>query len=192
MVKAQAFLLAAVIISVALVGLYIPMKSEYLIRQTSILTQEYENRIFENVFNEIKNAIYFSYPDFDACIHNSFDFLNFSEKYVNSKALKFSSVLIVANISSTLNLTTIDFASDNLNITFILNDSEVKNILVNKYQINSTSFSLTSTTNNITIVYANINKTINFSNNDKVFALIDLSIQAEDFVKRDVEAFLFR
>jgi len=192
MVKAQAFLLAAVIISVALVGLYIPMRNEYLIRQTSILTQEYENRIFENVFNEIKNAIYFSYPDFDACIQNPFDFLNFSEKYVNSKALKFSSVLIVANISFTLNLTAIDFASDNLNITFVLNDNEAKSILVNKYQINSTSFSLTSTTNNITIVYANINKTINFSNNDKVFALIDLSIQAEDFVKRDVEAFLFR
>jgi len=142
MVKAQAFLLAAVIISVALVGLYIPMRNEYLIRQTSILTQEYENRIFENVFNEIKNTIYFSYPDFDACTQNSFDFLNFSEKYVNSKALKFSSVLIVANISSTLNLTAIDFASDNLNITFILNDSEAKSILVNKYQINSTSFSL--------------------------------------------------
>ncbi|MEM0333103.1 MAG: hypothetical protein QXX30_01410, partial [Candidatus Aenigmatarchaeota archaeon] len=84
MVKGEAFLLASLIIVVSLVLMYLPMRREYLIKQESILKKEYEEKVFENLINEIKNTAYISYGDFDSCIKNLYDFLNFSKKYLNS------------------------------------------------------------------------------------------------------------
>lgn len=191
MVKGEAFLLASLIIIVGLVFMYLPLRREYLITQYQILSREYEEKIFDNVLNEIKNLVYISLDNFDSYILATYDFLNFSERYVTSKTLTFSALTILGNVSSNLNLSVINFYRDSVLVTFTLNSSERKSIFVNSYSINSTSFSLDSKINNLTIEYDNVKKEIEISNKNKLVFHIDLFIEGIEYSKRYVEVFVF-
>jgi hypothetical protein len=181
-VKGEAFLLAAVIISVALVAMFQPMRSEYLVKQKQLLQGEFFSDIFENIFNEIKNSIYFSYDNFDSMILNSYDFLNFSQKIANQKAINFKSLIIVAqaNESGYINLTVINFLSENLLIILTFNNTQNTTLLLSQYSINSTKFTYTpGNSYNLTIQYENIERIIEIETfaNKKVFlAYVDISL----------------
>jgi hypothetical protein len=180
--KGEAFLLAAVIISVALVAMFQPMRSEYLVKQKQLLQKEFFLDIFENIFNEIKNSIYLSYDNFDSMILNSYDFLKFSQKIANQKAMNFKSLIIVAQANETgyLNLTVINFLSENLLINLTFNNIQNTTLFLGQYSINSTNFTYSpGNSYNLTIQYENIERSIEIETfaNKKIFlAYVDVSL----------------
>jgi hypothetical protein len=180
--KGEAFLLAALIISVALVAMFQPMRSEYLVKQKQLLQKEFFLDIFENILSEIKNSIYLSYDNFDSMILNSYDFLKFSQKIANQKAMNFKSLIIVAQANETgyLNLTVINFLSENLLINLTFNNIQNTTLFLGQYSINSTNFTYSpGNIYNLTIQYENIERSIEIETfaNKKVFlAYVDVSL----------------
>ena len=180
--KGEAFLLAAVIISVALVAMFQPMRNEYLVKQKQMFQKEFFLDIFENILSEIKNSIYLSYDNFDSMILNSYDFLKFSQKIANQKAMNFKSLIIVAQANETgyLNLTVINFLSENLLINLTFNNIQNTTLFLGQYSINSTNFTYSpGNSYNLTIQYENIERSIEIETfkNKKVFlAYVDVSL----------------
>ncbi|MGC8993621.1 MAG: hypothetical protein ACP5JK_02525 [Candidatus Aenigmatarchaeota archaeon] len=191
--KGEAFLLAALIISVSLVAMFQPVRREYLVKQKEILESEYFEKIFENVLNEIKNSVYFSFNDFDKMILNAFDFANFSEEKIKSKAMSFGSLIILAkaNSSGYLNVTTINFLKDNLALNLTFNDTQNSILILPLYSISSTNFTFVAGNSyNLTVSY-DINKTITIetSNKDVFVSYVDLIITFGSYSKRETNIF---
>jgi hypothetical protein len=193
--KGEAFLLAALIISVALVAMFQPIRNEYLVKQKQLLQGEFFSDIFENILNEIKNSIYFSYDNFDSMILNSYDFLNFSQKISNQKAVNFKSLIIVAqaNESGYLNLTIINFLSENLLINLTFNNTQNTTLLLSQYSINFTNFTYSpGNSYNLTIRYENIERSIEIETftNKKVFlAYVDAILSWLEVSSRKINYF---
>jgi hypothetical protein len=193
--KGEAFLLAAVIISVALVAMFQPMRSEYLVKQKQLLQKEFFLDIFENIFNEIKNSIYFSYDNFDSMILNSYDFLNFSQKIANQKSMNFESLVLILKADGTnkINVTAINFLSDNLQLNLTFNNTQNSIVILPLYSINSTSFTYTpGNTYTLTIQYENIARSINIetiANKQIYLAYVDVSLNWLEESRRNIEYF---
>jgi len=193
--KGEAFLLAAVIISVALVAMFQPMRSEYLVRQKQLLQKEFFLDIFENIFNEIKNSIYFSYDNFDSMILNSYDFLNFSQKIAKQKSMNFESLILILKADGTnkINVTAINFLSDNLQLNLIFNNTQNSIVISPLYSINSTSFTYTpGNTYTLTIQYENIARSIDIetlANKQIYLAYVDVSLNWLEESRRNIEYF---
>ena len=193
--KGEAFLLAAVIISVALVAMFQPMRSEYLVKQKQLLQKEFFLDIFENIFNEIKNSIYFSYDNFDSMILNSYDFLNFSQKIANQKSMNFESLILIlkADGTSKINVTAINFLSDNLQLNLIFNNTQNSIVILPLYSINSTNFTYTpGNTYTLTIQYENIARSIDIetlANKQIYLAYVDVSLNWLEESRRNIEYF---
>ncbi|MEM4461042.1 MAG: hypothetical protein QXW01_02215 [Candidatus Aenigmatarchaeota archaeon] len=190
MVKGEAFLLASLIIVVSLVLMYLPMRREYLIKQESILKKEYEEKVFENLINEIKNTAYISYGDFDSCIKNLYDFLNFSKKYLNSRGLSFYYLILVGNISTIMNITGINAFDNTIEINITIDKNNSKNLIINEYSINSILFSLIGDEKEIEIEYKDVKKSVNLNGN--LILYLDLLIDSADYSKRYVDVFVYR
>jgi hypothetical protein len=193
--KGEAFLLAAVIISVALVAMFQPMRSEYLVKQKQLLQKEFFLDIFENIFNEIKNSIYFSYDNFDSMILNSYDFLNFSQKIANQKSMNFESLILILKTDGTskINVTAINFLSDNLQLNLTFNNTQNSIVILPLYSINSTSFTYTpGNTYTLTIQYENIARSIDIetkANKQIYLAYVDVSLNWLEESRRNIEYF---
>ncbi|MDT7859212.1 MAG: hypothetical protein RQ930_04215 [Candidatus Aenigmarchaeota archaeon] len=193
--KGEAFLLAAVIISVALVVMFQPMRSEYLVKQKQLLQKEFFLDIFENIFNEIKNSIYFSYDNFDSMILNSYDSLNFSQKIANQKSMNFESLVLILKSDGTskINVTAINFLSDNLQLNLTFNNTRNSIVILPLYSINSTSFTYTpGNTYTLTIQYENIARSIDIetlANKQIYLAYVDVSLNWLEESRRNVEYF---
>jgi len=193
--KGEAFLLAAVIISVALVVMFQPMRSEYLVKQKQLLQKEFFLDIFENIFNEIKNSIYFSYDNFDSMILNSYDFLNFSQKIANQKSMNFESLVLILKADGTnkINVTAINFLSDNLQLNLTFNNTQNSIVILPLYSINSTSFTYTpGNTYTLTIKYENIARSIDIetlANKQIYLAYVDVSLNWLEESRRNIEYF---
>jgi len=193
--KGEAFLLAAVIVSVALVAMFQPMRNEYLVKQKQLLQKEFFLDIFENIFNEIKNSIYFSYDNFDSMILNSYDFLNFSQKIANQKSMNFESLALILKADGTnkINVTAINFLSDNLQLNLTLNNTQSSIIILPLYSINSTSFTYTpGNTCTLTIQYENIQRSIDIetlANKQIYLAYVDVSLNWLEESRRNIEYF---
>jgi len=193
--KGEAFLLAAVIISVALVAMFQPMRSEYLVKQKQLLQKEFFLDIFENIFNEIKNSIYFSYDNFDSMILNSYDFLNFSQKIAKQKSMNFESLILILKADGTnkINVTAINFLSDNLQLNLIFNNTQNSIVISPLYSINSTSFTYTpGNTYTLTIQYENIARSIDIetlANKQIYLAYVDVSLNWLEESRRNIEYF---
>jgi hypothetical protein len=193
--KGEAFLLAAVIISVALVVMSQPMRSEYLVKQKQLLQKEFFLDIFENIFNEIKNSIYFSYDNFDSMILNSYDSLNFSQKIANQKSMNFESLVLILKSDGTskINVTAINFLSDNLQLNLTFNNTRNSIVILPLYSINSTSFTYTpGNTYTLTIQYENIARSIDIetlANKQIYLAYVDVSLNWLEESRRNVEYF---
>jgi len=193
--KGEAFLLAAVIISVALVAMFQPMRNEYLVKQKQMFQKEFFLDIFENIFNEIKNSIYFSYDNFDSMILNSYDFLNFSQKIANQKSMNFESLVLILKADGTnkINVTVINFLSDNLQLNLIFNNTQNSIVILPLYSINSTSFTYTpGNTYTLTIQYENIARSIDIetlANKQIYLAYVDVSLNWLEESRRNIEYF---
>ncbi|MCC5994541.1 MAG: hypothetical protein LM587_03060 [Candidatus Aenigmarchaeota archaeon] len=193
--KGEAFLLAAVIISVALVAMFQPIRNEYLVKQKQLLQKEFFLDIFENIFNEIKNSIYFSYDNFDSMILNSYNFLNFSQKIANQKSMNFESLVLIlkADGNNKINITAINFLSDNLQLNLTFNNTQNSIVILPLYSINSTSFTYTpENTYTLTIQYENIARSINIetlANKQIYLAYVDVSLNWLEESRRNIEYF---
>jgi len=178
--KGEAFLLAAVIISVALVAMFQPMRSEYLIKQKQLLQTEFFSSIFENIFSEIKNSIYFSYDDFDLMILNSYDFLNFSQKIANQKTMDLKSLVLIlkADGNNRINVTAINFLSDNFHLNLTFNETQNSILILPQYTINSTNFTyIAGETYFLSIEYENVRREIEIETQaNKEFYLVYVDI----------------
>ena len=193
--KGEAFLLAAVVISVALVAMFQPMRSEYLVKQKQLLQNEFFSDIFENVLNEIKDSIYFSYDNFDSMILNSYDFLNFSHKIANQKTMDLKSLLLILKADGTnqINVTAINFLSDNLQLNLTFNDTQNSILIIPLYTINSTTFSCTSEkTYTLSIRYENVERNVEIevqANKKIYFAYVDVMLSWLEESRRKIEYF---
>jgi len=193
--KGEAFLLAAVIISVALVAMFQPMRSEYLVKQKQMLQKEFFLDIFENIFNEIKNSIYFSYDNFGSMILDSYDFLNFSQKIANQKSMNFESLILILKADGTnkINVTAINFLSDNLQLNLTFNNTQNSIVILSLYSINSTNFTYTpGNTYTLTIQYENIARSIDIetlANKQVYLAYVDVSLNWLEESRRSIEYF---
>jgi hypothetical protein len=193
--KGEAFLLAALIISVALVAMFQPMRSEYLVKQKQLLQKEFFLDIFENIFNEIKNSIYFSYDNFDLMILNSYNFLNFSQKIANKKSMNFESLVLILKADGTnkINVTAINFLSDNLLLNLTFNNTQNSIVILPIYSINSTSFTYTpGNTYALTIQYENIERSIDIetkANKQIYLAYVDVSLNWLEESRRNIDYF---
>jgi hypothetical protein len=193
--KGEAFLLAAVIISVALVAMFQPIRNEYLVKQKQLLQKEFFLDIFENIFNEIKNSIYFSYDNFESMILDSYDFLNFSQKIANQKSMNFESLILILKADETnkINVTAINFLSDNLQLNLIFNNTQNSILILPLYSINSTSFIYTpGNTYTLTIQYENIERSIDIetkANKQIYLAYVDVSLSWLEESRRNIEYF---
>lgn len=193
--KGEAFLLAAVIISVALVAMFQPMRSEYLIKQKQLLQSEFFSNIFENIFNEVKNSIYFSYNDFDSMISNSYDFLNFSQKVANQKTMDLKSLVLIlrADGSNQLNVTAINFFSDNLQLNLTFNDTQNSVLILPQYAINSTNFTyVAGEIYFLNVEYENIKRKVEIKtqvNKEFYFVYVDISLSWNEDKSRKIEYF---
>ena len=178
--KGEAFLLAAVIISVALVAMFQPMRSEYLVKQKQLLQSEFFLDTFENIFNEIKNSIYFSYDDFDSMILNSHDFLNFSQKMANQKTMDLKSLVLILKVdeNNQINVTAINFLSDNLHLDLTFNETQNSILILPQYTINSTNFTyIAGETYFLSIEYENVRREIEIETQaNKEFYLVYVDI----------------
>jgi hypothetical protein len=193
--KGEAFLLAAVIISVALVAMFQPMRSEYLVKQKQLLQKEFFLNIFENIFNEIKNSIYFSYDNFDSMILNSYNFLNFSQKIANQKSMNLESLVLILKVDGTnkINITAINFLYDNLQLNLTFNNTQNSIIFLPLYSVNSTSFTYTpGSTYSLKIRYENIERSIDIgteANKQIYLAYVDASLNWLDESRRNIDYF---
>ena len=193
--KGEAFLLAAVIISVALVAMFQPMRSEYLVKQKQLLQKEFFLDIFENILSEIKNSIYFSYDNFDSMILDSYDFLNFSQKIAKQKSMNFESLVLIlkADGNNKINITAINFLSDNLQLNLTFNNTQNSIVILPLYSINSTNFTYTpGNTYTLTIQYENIARSINIetlANKQVYLAYVDVSLNWLEESRRNIEYF---
>ena len=193
--KGEAFLLAALIISVASVAMFQPMRSEYLVKQKQLLQKEFFLDIFENIFNEIKNSIYFSYDNFESMILNSYDFLNFSQKMANQKSMNFKSLVLILKADGTnkINITAINFLSDNLQLNLTFNNTQNSIIILPLYSINSTSFTYTpGNTYTLTIQYENIQRSVDIetkANRQIYLAYVDVSLNWLEESRRNIDYF---
>ncbi len=194
--KGEAFLLAALIISVSLVALYQPMRSEYLIKQKQLLESEFFLNIFENILNEIKNSIYFSYDNFDSMILNSYNFLNLSQKIVNQKTMNFESLILILNADGNgmINLTAINFLSSDIQLNLNFNDTQNSYLFIPIYSINSTTFTyVPGNSHTLLIQYENIERKLDIETkpNKKFYlAYIDVSLAWLEESRRNIEYFL--
>jgi hypothetical protein len=193
--KGEAFLLAAVIISVALVAMFQPMRSEYLVKQKQLLQKEFFLDIFENIFSEIKNSIYFSYDNFDSMILNSYNFLNFSQKIANQKSMNLESLVLIlkADGTSKINVTAINFLYNNLQLNLTFNNTQNSIVILPLYSINSTSFTYTpGNTYTLTIQYENIQRSVDIgteANKQIYLAYVDVSLNWLDESRRNIDYF---
>jgi len=193
--KGEAFLLASLIISVSLVAMFQPMRSEYLVKQKQLLESELILNIFENIFDEIKNSIYFSYDDFDSMILNLYDFLNFSQKISNKKTMDLRSLVLIlrADESNQMNITVINFISDNLKLNLTFNDTQNSILTVPLYSINSTTFSFTSgETYTLSIQYEDVIRNIEIelpANKKTYLAYVDATLSLLEDRRRKIEYF---
>jgi hypothetical protein len=193
--KGEAFLLAAVIISVALVAMFQPMRNEYLVKQKQLLQKEFFLDIFENIFNEIKNSIYFSYDNFDSMILDSYDFLNFSQKIANQKSMNFESLILILKADGTnkINVTAINFLSDNLQLNLTLNTTQNSIVILPLYSVNSTNFTYTAgNTYTLTIQYENIQRSVDIetkANKQIYLAYVDISLSWLEESRRNIGYF---
>ena len=193
--KGEAFLLASLIISVSLVAMFQPMRSEYLVKQKQLLESELILNIFENIFDEIKNSIYFSYDDFDSMILNLYDFLNFSQKISNKKTMDLRSLVLIlrADESNQMNITVINFISDNLQLNLTFNDTQNSILTVPLYSINSTTFSFTSgETYTLSIQYEDVIRNIEIelpANKKTYLAYVDATLSLLEDRRRKIEYF---
>jgi len=193
--KGEAFLLAAAIISVALVAMFQPMRSEYLVKQKQLLQNEFFSNIFENILEEIKNSIYFSYDNFDSMILNSYDFLNFSQKIANQKSMNFKGLVLIlkADGANEINITIVNFLSDNLQLNLTFNNTQNSILISPIYSINSTNFSYTpGDIYTLIIRYKNTESNVEISteSNKQIYiAYVDVSLERLEDIKRKIEYF---
>jgi hypothetical protein len=193
--RGEAFLLSALIISVALVVIFQPIRSEYLVKQKQQLQKVFLLDIFENLFNEIKNSIYFSYDNFDFMILNSYDFLNFSEKISNQKAMDFKSLVLVlkADGVNQINATALNFLSDNLKLNLTFNDTQNSLLILQLYSINSTILTYSpGSTYTFVIQYENIERKIDIDTrvNETIYmAYVDVDLSWLEERRRNIEYF---
>jgi len=171
------------------------MRSEYLIKQKQLLESEFFLNIFENILNEIKNSIYFSYDNFDSMILNSYNFLNLSQKIVNQKTMNFESLVLILNADGNgmINLTAINFLSSDIQLNLNFNDTQNSYLFIPIYSINSTTFTyVPGNSHTLLIQYENIERKLDIETkpNKKFYLVyIDVRMSRIEEVRKKIEYF---
>jgi hypothetical protein len=128
-------------------------------------------------------------------ILNSYDFLNFSQKITNQKSMNFESLVLILKADGTnkINVTAINFLSDNLQLNLTFNNTQNSIVILPLYSINSTSFTYTpGNTYTLTIQYENIQRSVDIetkANKQIYLAYVDVSLNWLEESRRNIEYF---
>jgi hypothetical protein len=194
--KGEMFLLAAVIIIVAIVITALGFRPTSITLEKTSLMTKLEKEILENLAKEMQNAIEFSYNVPDNMTFNAFAFGNFTRRKMSEKALsaKIFFAGIVTNVSTNeMNVTTINLMGEKINVTLQLNTSTPQSASVTDladYGKWSTKF--TSVANdtdyslNITYSLNSKNVTILVGTKDLYTAYFDLRLESDKSLLRKV------
>jgi len=164
--KGQMFLIAAAIIITSLVILLSNINFVSPDIQKRYIENSLENKIFENLKEEIaKVPIYSFYNEINENVLNFFQFL---EKYLSSKGFDFNAFYLSINYSGSYiaNVTIINFFDNEINVTLVLNSSpeQIESFIAQKNTIYNVSFSVNANDNyNLNVKYEENEENITFN-----------------------------
>jgi len=164
--KGQMFLIAAAIIITSLVILLSNINFVSPDIQKRYIENSLENKIFENLKEEIaKVPIYSFYNEIN---ENVLNFLQFLEKYLSSKGFDFNAFYLSINYSGSYiaNVTIINFFDNEINVTLVLNSSpeQIESFIAQKNTIYNVSFSVNANDNyNLNVKYEENEENITFN-----------------------------
>lgn len=118
------FLVAAFIITVAIVVLRISIKTPTTQEDIELLDITLENSIVSNFRNELENSAKFSIDVKENITTNVFDFANFTERKAAEHALEFEFLFVgsLANVSNNyLNVSVVNMLNKPINVSLNLN-----------------------------------------------------------------------
>jgi len=166
--KGQMFLIAAAIIITSLVILLSNINFVSPDIQKRYIENSLENKIFENVKDEITRVPIYSF--YDEINKNVLNFLQFLEKYLSSKSFDFNAFYISINYSggNKANVTIINFFDNEINVTLVLNSSpeQIESFIAQKNTIYNVSFSVNANDNyNLNVKYEENEENISFNTN---------------------------
>jgi hypothetical protein len=113
----------------------------------------------------------------------------------NQKSMNFESLVLILKADGTnkINITAINFLSDNLQLNLTFNNTQNSIIILPLYSINSTSFTYTpGNTYTLTIQYENIQRSVDIetkANRQIYLAYVDVSLNWLEESRRNIDYF---
>ena len=147
--KAQAYLIATVIIIASLVALSVGPRTSYIQQEKKILQLRFEDGLFNNIFTELQHVLMYSYGNQAVMTNNFYGFANYSVLKIKEKAmnLEIFYVAVFANhTSSTMNVTVINILGIPVDVSLALNSSPEQSDSIQNlqnYGVWKTSFTFT-------------------------------------------------
>jgi hypothetical protein len=154
--KGQMFLLAALVIVTVLVILRYNIAYPAATEEIKTLEARFENKMFDNLINELNNSLSFSYDNTTNMTRNVFDFANFSKPKIGEHAMLFKTLFVgsVANkTTNILNVSVVNILDTEIaaNLTF---DGQSDSSTVPNYGRWDTNFTITpGTTYTLSLTY---------------------------------------
>lgn len=142
--KGQMFLITATILILALVILASSIKISQSKFDRIYIENSIEDKIFENIKEEISKVAIYSF--YDKLNENVLDFLIFVRNYAKAKGFRVSTLYIASyhNNTNFVNISFINCWNEQLNVTIKINTTpeQTENFLVNDQEIYNTTFSI--------------------------------------------------
>lgn len=185
--KGQMFLIGAVILVSILFLIRISIRTPTIIEERKVLELTFEEKIFENVENELKKSARYSADDKANITTNVFDFGNFTKDKMNEHGLTFEFLFVgsLANkTTQTINISLVNLLGEPINASLNLNGTTNNSIVSDSQRWDSFFLYTPGLTYVLTVSYNNTyseNVTIKTKANKDVFVgFFDISLKSSD------------
>jgi hypothetical protein len=124
--KGQMFLLITAVIITSLLILRFSVGTPSIEKELESLRSKFEEKIFDNIVEELKKSEEFSYYEQDKIVSNVFNFANFTRRKMNERGLDFEFLYVgtlANNSNNQMNITIINFLNKAIDATLILNST---------------------------------------------------------------------
>lgn len=191
--KAQMFLLAAIIIVTAIVISLSTFRPTAIEVEKRTLLMRFGKQTADNVGVELENAIEFSYGDAQNMTLNFFDFANFTKKKMAERSieLKLFFLSTLTNITlSEMNVSIINLIGKTINVSVAINTSpsQSNSKILSDYELWNFKFiSISSNTTyqlNISYEKERKNLLVKVGEKDIYTAYFDLKLESDDALHR--------
>jgi hypothetical protein len=182
--KGQMFTLAAVIIVSALLILRTTIRAPEISEKRKALEATLETKIFDNLVNELQNAVKISAHDKENISKNVHDFGNFTRDKISGRALDFKFFFVgsLARVNGVLNTSVINLLGSSRNVTLNLNGT-IANSIVSDGGRWDTNFTISpGDTYVLTVNFENYTENVSIktkNNKDVYVGFFDVYLESE-------------